>query len=136
MVNNEQENYTEEHQEESWFAKNKTMVLGIGALVVLLGFWAFSNSNKESAAPVAPQSTSTVGTYWNRAWNYVSKEKPTWLHLGIAAAVVAGATAGLKRSKWAENMVTKAKKWWKNEPKTAEQLEKELKELEKTGTGE
>lgn len=115
MVNNEQENYTGEHQEESWMAKNKTPIIGLVIIACLAAFWLLSNNNKEAAAPVAaPQSTSTLGSYWNKTWQYVSNEKPTWLHLGAAALVVAVCGAGLKRSKTLKNIKIRIKQYWKN----------------------
>lgn len=112
MINNEQENYTGEHQEEGWFAKNKAAVIGICLLLAVAGFWAFSSRNNEPAAPAAAESTK-VKTYFDKAWKYLDK-KPSLKELGIITAGVVSLGLLNKHYGWSKRGVNKFKQWRKS----------------------
>lgn len=109
MVNNEQENYTGEHQEEGWFAKNKNVVIGICLLIAVMGFWAFSSSNNEPAALAATKSesvTASLKNLWKKKDNAA-----TWQQLVIAGVTIGVAVCGFRYRAVKEGITRRYRAW-------------------------
>ena len=115
MVNNEHENHTEEYQEEGFLTKNKNMLLGIGALILIgLLTWAMFGNKKSDAEANASKSESKIVDRFKNWWNGGFVNGPlTRKEAAIAVGSAVAFFGLLKRTKWGKNGFNKTNIYFK-----------------------